>query len=83
MSEVEKLADIINGFFGCDAAYFDINPFDLATYLINNGVSLPVQCAYCEFWDNKHCAQGQGWCPNIAGYRYGTWFCKAGKRREQ
>lgn len=40
MSEVEKLVEIINDFFGCDAAYFDVNPFDLATHLINKGVKL-------------------------------------------
>lgn len=40
MTDVENLAEIINDFFGCDAAYFDINPFDLATHLINAGVTL-------------------------------------------
>lgn len=35
----EKLIDIINAFFGCDAAYFDVNPFDLATHLISHGVT--------------------------------------------
>ena len=48
MSEVEKLVDIINDFFGCDAAYFDVNPFDLATHLINKGVRLPVCCESCS-----------------------------------
>lgn len=33
MTDFEKLVDIINDFFGCDAAYFNINPFDLATVL--------------------------------------------------
>ena len=37
---IEKLIDIINSFFGCDAAYYDVNPFDLATHLIANGVRL-------------------------------------------
>lgn len=36
---LEKMIDIINDFFGCDAAYFDVNPFDLATHLIANGVT--------------------------------------------
>ena len=39
----EKLIDIINNFFGCDAAYYDVNPFDLATHLIANGVTLDNQ----------------------------------------
>lgn len=35
-----ELVEIINDFFGCDAAYFDVNPFDLATHLLNNGVDI-------------------------------------------
>ena len=35
-----KLVEIINNFFGCDAAYFNVNPFDLATHLLNNGVDI-------------------------------------------
>lgn len=40
ISMVEKLVDIINDFFGCDAAYFNVNPFDLAIHLINNGIDI-------------------------------------------
>lgn len=40
MPTIEKLIDIINDFFGCDAAYYDVNPFDLATHLIENGVTI-------------------------------------------
>lgn len=40
----EKLIDIINDFFGCDAAYFDVNPFDLANHLIDNGVFISEPC---------------------------------------
>jgi hypothetical protein len=40
MEDIEKLVDIINDFFGCDAAYFDVNPFDLARHLIDNGVMI-------------------------------------------
>lgn len=35
----EKLIEAINEFFGCDAAYYDVNPFDLATHLIAKGVT--------------------------------------------
>lgn len=38
LDQREKLIDIINDFFGCDAAYFDVNPFDLATHMIAKGV---------------------------------------------
>lgn len=43
MAMREKLIDIINDFFGCDAAYYDVNPFDLATHLIKNGVTIPSE----------------------------------------
>lgn len=41
MTEKERLIEIINDFFGCDAAYFDVNPFDLATHLLDSGVIVP------------------------------------------
>lgn len=56
MSEVEKLADIINGFFGCDAAYFDVNPFDLATYLLSKGVHLHQSCNECQYLSKRRVA---------------------------
>lgn len=34
----DTLVEIINNFFGSDAAYYDVNPLDLATYLIENGI---------------------------------------------
>ena len=34
----DTLVEIINNFFGCDAAYYDVNPLDLATHLIESGV---------------------------------------------
>jgi hypothetical protein len=40
MTDLEQLVNIINDFFGCDASYFEVNPFDLAVHLINSGVSL-------------------------------------------
>lgn len=40
MTEIVKLVEAINEFFGCDAAYYDVNPFDLATHLIAKGCRL-------------------------------------------
>ena len=40
MSEVTELIDIINDFFGCDAAYFDVNPYDFAKHLLSRGVKV-------------------------------------------
>lgn len=51
MLDREKLVEIINDFFGCDAAYFDVNPFDLAAHMIDNGVTIPVCCKDCRYWD--------------------------------
>jgi hypothetical protein len=36
----EMLIDRVNDFFGCDAAYFDVNPDDLATHLIRSGATM-------------------------------------------
>ena len=54
MPEIEKLVDIINDFFGCDAAYFDVNPFDLATHLISKGVKLSDELTAVESSNAKH-----------------------------
>lgn len=45
----EKLIEIINNFFGVDAAYFGVNPLDFAIHLIANGVEIPVRCKDCDF----------------------------------
>lgn len=79
--EVENLVEIINDFFGCDAAYFDVNPFDLAMHLINNNVHQVVPCNGCTHWDSKDYDYGQGWCDRVAGYRPADWFCKYGEPR--
>ena len=36
MTERERIAEIINMFFGVDAAYFNVDPFALADHLIEN-----------------------------------------------
>ena len=51
MTDFEKLVDIINDFFGCDAAYFNVNPFDLATHLIANGVKIDKQNIHYNIMD--------------------------------
>lgn len=50
MSVKEKLVDAINNFFGCDAAYFDVNPFDLADHLIARGVRLEEKQVTSDGW---------------------------------
>ena len=36
----EKMVDIINDFFGCDAAYYDVDPWALANHLLSSGVAV-------------------------------------------
>ena len=78
MSEVEKLVDIINDFFGCDVAYFDVNPFDLATHLLDKGVRLPVYCENCSYFKKCRvalvCEQHNGLKNPASGC-----FCSFGK----
>lgn len=41
MSEkVNKLVEVINDFFGVDAAYFGVDPVALAMHLIDAGVTI-------------------------------------------
>lgn len=82
----EQLIEVINDFFGCDAAYFDVNPFDLATHLIANGVTvqewipvterLPeVECHHYSV--DVLCYAPNKLCPFI-GYAFldtGEWYC--------
>lgn len=56
MTELEKIIDAINDFFGCDAAYFDVNPFDLAHHLMDKGVTMPTKCAECRYFGERRVA---------------------------
>ena len=38
--KVKKLVEIINDFFGVDAAYFDVDPVALAMHLLDSGVMI-------------------------------------------
>lgn len=63
----EKLIDIINDFFGCDAAYYDINPFDLATHLMTNGVTVCKWIPVTErLPDKKKVIDGEVYYRNVA-----------------
>ena len=38
----DRFADIIDGFFGVDSAYFGVDKYELADYLLsNNVIALP------------------------------------------
>ena len=37
--DVMKLKDLIDAFFGCDAAYYGVDGWALACHLIDNGVT--------------------------------------------
>lgn len=36
--ELLFLVEAINDYFGCDAAYYDVDPFELADHLLSKGV---------------------------------------------
>ena len=40
MIDREKIAEVINDYFGVDAAYFDVDPFELADHLLTNGMTV-------------------------------------------
>lgn len=40
MDELEKLIEIINEYFGCDAAYYSIDAADFAMYLMDKNVGI-------------------------------------------
>lgn len=56
-AECERLVERINDFFGCDASYFDVNPFDLAMHLLDGGVIVPPVKVGQTIWD----AEGNAW----------------------
>ena len=35
-----KLVEIINDFFGSDASYYGINPYDMTQHLIDNNITI-------------------------------------------
>lgn len=53
---VDDLVESINDFFGCDAAYFGVNPYDLATHLIEFGAIKPP----CKVGDTVWCISQNG-----------------------
>ena len=56
-TDMEALIEIINEFFGCDAAYYDVNPYDLAHHLIANGVK--VDGSYSHKYANYLSPKGE------------------------
>lgn len=41
MTDRDRLADLIDRYFGVDAAYFDVDKYELADHLLSNGVIVP------------------------------------------
>ena len=63
----DKLVAIINNFFGCDAAYFDVNPYDLAMHLIANGVTLTEEERASGRWIHCHGKTDLWYCSICGG----------------
>jgi hypothetical protein len=45
----DRIADLIDSYFGVDSAYYDVDKYELAYHLIENGVVPVVRCKDCRF----------------------------------
>lgn len=74
----EKLAEVIDDYFGVDSAYFGVDKYQLADHIIANGVTIPVRCKNCKFLHDK------GYCTKITGLTRikPDDFCSFGERKD-
>ena len=77
----KELAKVIEGYFGADAAYLDIDVFTLAKRIIEAGWIKPVRCKGCKYC---HQEKDRNWCEVFdEGYHYPNDddFCSCGERK--
>ena len=65
---------------GCYEICMFANPYRTEDCNIN-WQPIIVHCEECDYWDQNHCSDGQGWCPKVVGYRSSDWFCAAGIKK--
>lgn len=53
MNSIEKLVDLIAGFYGCDPMYYGVDAYAMAQHLAAHGVTVPM----CKPEDKKTSAQ--------------------------
>ena len=68
----DRLADMIDGFFGCDSAYFGIDKYELADHLIANGVIVPPCKVGDSLW-NIHYNKPKEWKVVYIGFNGEEW----------
>jgi hypothetical protein len=51
---------------------------EIADHLIANGVTIPVRCKDCKWWEDWYCTNANGANTSVVN---GDWFCCAGERR--
>ena len=56
----EKLSELINDYFGCDAAYYDVDSYEMADHLISHGVTFEKQVEWKKQWHDN----------NLIGHEY-------------
>lgn len=78
MNTREKLIDLITGFYGVDPMYYGVETQPLADHLIANGVTIPVRCNDCKYFDvyRLECHNGR-----LNGIAWMDGFCSNGERR--
>lgn len=71
-----ELVEAINNYFGCDAAYFDVDAFTLAKRIMEAGWEKPVRCKDCY-------KQNTSWCPMDSKRMRVSGYCSYGERRSE
>ena len=77
MSDKERLAELIQNSVGGCARYWAEH---IAEHLVANGVTVPVKCRECTFWDADRRCNGIENGLTVE-YTCGNDFCSYGKRR--
>ena len=73
-----RLYRLIQNFLGSASAISDMN---LAEYLMENGVTIPVRCEGCKNYAAGYVRRDHGWCKEWGTAVRASGFCHHGERR--
>jgi hypothetical protein len=76
----EKLIELMAAFYGVDPMYYGVEAHHLADHLIANGVTIPVRCKDCDYYEKEY--RGFGFCKYFDIGRADNDFCSSCIRRE-
>lgn len=74
---LNRLYRLIHNFLGNAAAISDM---DLAEYLVDNGVTIPVRCRECKNYEAGYVRRDHGWCKEWGTAVRASGFCHHGER---